>query len=139
MQHWSVKKFWQPLKVKQSFNKNPLLSSFHLKEAFFFWYWISDFGPNYLGSDLGIVWLWECVRSKAYYLKMILHTHTMVIRPLENFLPALEVGWVQNQGSQKVDKNMDFWVSDLVPTDSVGKEVDFMHYYTHSTCFCLKW
>ena len=60
----------------------------------------------------------------------------MVIRPLENFLLALEVGWVQNQGSQKVDKNMDFWVSDLVPTDSVGKEVYFMHYYTGSVCFC---
>ena len=31
------------------------------------------------------------VRSNAYYLKMILHTHTIVIRPLENFLAALEV------------------------------------------------
>ena len=60
------------------------------------------------------------------------HGHTTIWK----FLPALEVGWVQNQGSQKVDKNMDFWLSGLVPTDSVGKEVYFMHYYTGSTCFC---
>ena len=67
---------------------------------------------------------------------MILNAHNMVIGPLENFLPALEVEWLQNQEFQKVDKNMDFWLSDVVPTDSVGKEVYFMHYYTSSTYFC---
>ena len=31
------------------------------------------------------------MRSKAYYLKILLHTYNMVIRPIENFLQALEV------------------------------------------------
>ena len=106
------------------------------KGRVFFWRWKNRFGPNRFQPDLCVVWAWELVRSKAYHLKMILHTHTMVIRPLENFLRTLEVEWVQNQGSQKVDKNMDFWLSDVVPTDSVGKEVYFMHYYTGSTWFC---
>ena len=32
----------------------------------------------------------------------------MVMRPIENFLLALEVGWVRFEGSQKVLKIMDF-------------------------------
>ena len=32
----------------------------------------------------------------------------MVIRPTENFLQGLEVGWVTFEGSQKVPKTMDF-------------------------------
>ena len=35
------------------------------------------------------------MRLKAYCLKILLHTYNMVIRPIENFLRALEVGRVE--------------------------------------------
>ena len=79
-----------------------------LKEAFFFWYWISDFGPKSLGNDLGIVRSREIVRLKAYNLYLILRTYFMIIRPLKNFLRALEVGCVRFWEAQKVLKIMEF-------------------------------
>ena len=68
------------------------------------------FGPNRFQSDLCVVLVCNSVRSEAYYLKMILHTHSMVIRPLENFLQALEVGRVQSKGLKKWIKT---WVLSL--------------------------
>ena len=68
----------------------------------------NHFGPNRLGTAVGVVRSREYVRSKAYYLKILFHTRNMVIRPIENFLRALEVEPMKILGSQKVAQNMDF-------------------------------
>ena len=41
------------------------------------------------------------MRSKAHYLKILFHTHNMVLRPIENFLHALEVETMKILASQK--------------------------------------
>ena len=66
------------------------------------------FGPKWFEHAVIVVSSREYVRSKAYYLKTLLHTHNMVIRPIENFLRALEVAPMKILGSQKVAQNMDF-------------------------------
>ena len=48
------------------------------------------------------------MRLIDYNLKSLSSTCFMVMRPIENFLLALEVGWVRFEGSQKVLKIMDF-------------------------------
>ena len=79
-----------------------------LKEAFYFWHRIFLFRPKWLEGELYIVMSWELVRLKAYDLKLILSTHLMAIRRVENFLWAFEVAWMENLGSQKVVKTIDF-------------------------------
>ena len=48
------------------------------------------------------------MRLKGFKLKLLLCTYFLVIQPIENFLLALEVGWVRFRESQKVLKIMDF-------------------------------
>ena len=72
------------------------------KGGVFFWGVKKHFGPNRLGTVVCVVWSREYVRSKAYYLKILFHTYNMVIRPIENFLHALEVETMKILASQKV-------------------------------------
>ena len=66
-----------------------------LKEAFF--YVLKKlFGPKRLGDTVMIQMTRELVRLKAYYLKLLLNTHHVVLRPKENFLQAVEVEWVRS-------------------------------------------
>ena len=51
---------------------------------------------------------WELMRLKAYYLKLLLNTHHMVLRPKEKFPQAIEVEWVRSWQAQKVLTIMDF-------------------------------
>ena len=64
----------------------------------------------------------------------IFHTHNMVIRPIENFLRALEVEPMKILGSQKVAQNMDFWVLSWVSGTLWGKQVHSLPLYTLSAC-----
>ena len=105
----ALKFFYGAQNYQRSVKKHYFFALFELlKEAFVFWRWISDFGPNSLRNDLSIAWSRELVRLKAYNLKLLSSTYLMVARPIEKFLLALEVGWVRFAGSQKVLKIMDF-------------------------------
>ena len=48
------------------------------------------------------------MRFKAYYLKMLLHTYNMIIRPIEKFLRPLEVERVKSFCSQMGPKTWIF-------------------------------
>ena len=72
------------------------------------------------------------MRSKAYDHSLILNTHLMVLRLLENFLWALEVDCIKIFRSQKVAENMDFGVSNWILGNLNGKTVNFMAYFTFS-------
>ena len=72
-----------------------------LKEEFFFRFRIFLFGPKWLESVLCVVLIRELVRLKADDLNLLLCTHLMVLRPLENFLRAFEAVRGENLGSQK--------------------------------------
>ena len=73
------------------------------------------------------------MRSKAYDHSLLLDTHLMVLRLLENFLWALEVDCFEIFRSQKVAENMDFGVSNWILGNLNGESVHFMTYYTYST------
>jgi len=70
--------------------------------------WIFHFGPKWLEGVLIVVLTLELVRLKAYDLNLLLNTHLMVFRPLENFLRPFEAVCVENFGSQKPLRNIDF-------------------------------
>ena len=63
----------------------------NLKEAFFFGirfelFWQKRFEPAVI-----VVWPWELVRLKDHQLEKVSIFYFVVIRPIENFLEALEV------------------------------------------------
>ena len=54
------------------------------------------FGPNLLSQSVFVVSSREYVRLKAYYLKLLLNAHHMVLGLKEKFLQAIEVEWVRS-------------------------------------------
>ena len=61
------------------------------------------------------------MRLKAYDVSLLLNTHLMVLRLLENFLRAFETLCVENWGSQKQLKIIDFRLSEGI----LGRKEDF--------------
>ena len=49
------------------------------------------FGKTELFFDLSVIWTRFFILRKALHLKIILNTHIMVLRPLENFLQPFEI------------------------------------------------
>ena len=82
-----------------------------------------QFGPNLLSQSVFVVSSREYVRSKAYYLGQLFRYHLMVLRLLENFLRAFEILCVENWGSQKQLKIIDFRLSEGI----LGRTEDFFN------------
>ena len=92
---------------------------FGFKGSVFFYVVEKLFWQKRLQLAVIVIWTRECVRSKAYNLKLILSTYYVVPWPLENFLRTLEVGWCDLGRLKKCSKS---WI--WGPSESLWEKLE---------------